>query len=496
MPAVSPDGKELAFSQAGEIMVLSFEGGPIRRLTDGAWPRWGPDGYIYVLADNVGVRIRAAGGSPEPITQLVEGEQFSWVSDVLPGGGGALAIAQLSSGEYEIRALRFDTGESVRLRAGVFPRYAASGHMMFITSDNTLMAAPFDPRAMEITGPSVPLVEGVTQYALSEKGDLVYIIGGGRTGELDTELVWVTRGGAVTPAGWTFIRGNSSYGAISYGWRLSPDGTQVATRTAMGGNHDIWVKELPNGLPRRLTVDEGDECCPWWTPDGQTVTYLAAGNVWSTPADGTGDPTSLLDVERAFAYGLWSPDGEWLVLRTTGPSSGASQQPERDILALRPGVDSVPIPLVATAEFAETGPALSGDGRWLAYTSTETGRYEVWVRPFPNVGTAKYSVSTEGGFQPRWAHSGSELFYLTYDREVVAVQTDTVSGFDVVGRQTLFTVPEGFLFSTEGGYYDVAPNDQRFLMARAYQGEAQEGAGPRFILVQNFFEVLKDRVPN
>jgi len=350
------------------------------------------------------------------------------------------------------------------------------------------MAAPFDPKAMEITGPSVPMVDGVTQYALSGTGDLVYTTG---AGGIDLELVWVTREGAVTPVGWAFASGG---GPNYHTWRLSPDGTQVALRALTESNPDIWVKTLPDGPPRRLTFDEGNDATPWWTPDGGTVTYLSGGNVWSTSADGTGEPTLLFDGERDFRNGLWSPDGEWLVLRTTAGVSGAVDQGDRDIVGLRPGTDSVPIALAATVGFSENGPALSPDGRWLAYASTETGRYEVWVRPFPEVESGKYLVSANGGVQPRWG-SSSELFYVTPDRNLVAVQIDTGSDFRVVATETLFTVPTDIYLGVAADPYDVASDGQRFLMARLYSS-GPEGAGPTYVLVQNFFEELKERVPN
>jgi Tol biopolymer transport system component len=271
---------------------------------------------------------------------------------------------------------------------------------------------------------------------------------------------------------------------------------------------DIWIKELDDGALTRLTRGEGEERFPRWSPGGQRVTYVYAGpgaafDVFSRAANGTGDQDLVFDHETALAQGFYGPDGEWLILRTiTG--SGASTG--RDILAVRPGVDSVARPLLVE-EYGEGAPALSPAGRWLAYNSNETGRYEVYVRPFPDVDADKVLVSTAGGIAPLWAHSGSELFYVDGDNNMVAATLEADPGLRVLERQTLFPVPPGTMprgnqYVT--GLYDITPDDQRFLMARVYvDPNAEDGpeqvaapSAPRLILVQSFFEVLKEQVGN
>ena len=251
-PAVSPDGSQLVFSQNGEVKVLFFEGGPVQTLADGSWPRWGPDGFVYLQGEG-SVRVPATGGQPEQVTQMAEGEQFVLVADFLPGGNTALTHMLLSNGDWEVRTLRLATGEMERITPGQWPRYASSGHVTFISEDGTLMAAPFDRGAMEITGPSVSLIEGVTQYAISETGDLVYTRG---TEAAESEFVWVTRSGQATVVdpGMTFDRGVTADNA---GWRLSPDDDRVVFSQAVDGNNDIWVKDLPDGPESRLTFHEG-----------------------------------------------------------------------------------------------------------------------------------------------------------------------------------------------------------------------------------------------
>ena len=494
-PSVSPDGRELAFSQGFEIKVLAFEGGPIRTLTTGSWPRWGPDGYIYASVAGGSVRVPATGGPADTVTQFTGDDAFHAIFDFLPGGESALLHVNLPGGEFESRAVNLATGEMKLLMFGEAPLYSSTGHLV-ARVDGTLMAAPFDPKAVELRGPAVALVDGVASHAMSRTGSLVYMTGAAGAGVDDTELVWMTRSGSATPLqpGWAFDRGGTNFG-----WSLSPDGARVALRRRTEGNNDIWIKELPAGPLRRLTFDEGEQREPWWSVDGRTVLYssgeLGLRDVWSRPADGTGVATLVHDDERSLGQGTWSPDGEWLVFRTmaVAPNEGS-----RDIVALRPGMDSTVTPLVATSEYPEHAPAVSPDGRWLAYSSNETGRDEVFVRPFPDVESGKEQVSTEGGMAPRWAHNGRELFYVNGSQDLVAVSIETDPGFRVLVQETLFTIPAGYFLTAGTNFYDVAPDDERFLMGRNPQGDGagDGGGGPTLILVRNFFEELKERVGN
>ena len=496
-PAISPDGRQLAFAQDGEIKVLFFEGGPVQTLADGSWPRWGPDGYIYFQADG-SLRVPVTGGPPEPVTQLAEGEQGTFVADFLPGGSAALAHVVLETGDWEVRTMSLATGEMERVTPGQWPRYAASGHLTFLSTEGTLMAAPFDPRSMVITGPSVSIIEGVAQYALSTTGDLVYTRA---TEAAESEFVWLTRSGQATVVdpGMTFDRGVTADNA---GWRLSPDNSRVVFAQTVDGNNDIWIKELPAGPESRLTFHEARDELPRWSPDGRSVIFRSErieqtetrmGQLMTRRSDGTGDAEVLFD-DFNVANGFWSPAGEWLVIRRAGLST-IGNAAARDILALRPGTDDAAIPLIATDEFWEQGPAISPDGQWLAYSSNETGRQEVFVRPFPNVDGGKWQVSTGGGALPEWAHTGRELFFVNVqDRELIVAEYEAESTFRVVGLETLFTIPQGVHLTENGDFYDVAADDQRFLMARSTADPM--GATGRYVLIQNWFEELKARVPN
>ena len=511
--ARSPDGGEVAFVAGfpAPLRVVAPEGGAIRTLLDQVYmvADWAPDGTLYFNGGRGLGRIPASGGGSEAVeivTELLGPETVHANLRVLPGGRmGVFQVWYSVTGEdAEIWAIDLNTHERRLLTLGNNPHYASTGHLLFGTPDGALMAAPIDPGTAELTGPPVPVAEdltvnatsGLVTYAVSESGTLIYSAGG-VTGTT-TELVWVTRSGDAAPVepGWRFETPSANYG-----WGLSPDGAQVAFPRQVDGNVDIWIKQLLDGPLERLTFDDRAERYPVWAPDGQFVTYVkseSGGNydVWQRRADGTGAPELLLDDQRSLYQGQWREDGEWMVFRTL---ANASVIGERDIVGFRPGVDSVTIPLVATAEFAEQDPALSSDGRWLAYTSNETGRAEVYVRPFPDVDSYRVRLSTDGGSGPLWANSGSELFFVDADRRLIVVEVETDSEIRIVQRKTLFTIgPEYRLGGLSGGsdFYDIAPDDQRFLMGRFAGTAALSGDGRRFILVQNFFEELERLVPN
>ncbi len=201
------------------------------------------------------------------------------------------------------------------------------------------------------------------------------------------------------------------------------------------------------------------------------MTFLSnrAGDfdVWSRRADGTGSPELVFDHEVTLAQGFWSPDGEWLLLR---PGGTGGVEGRRDILAVRPGVDSVALPLLAE-EYDESAPAISPDGSWIAYLSTETDREEVFVRPFPDVDAGKVQVSTEGGVMPYWAHNGPELFFVEPStRTMMVARFETTPRFRVVEREPLFTIPPQYDLSVVSLLYDVTQDDQRFIMSRFFEG--------------------------
>ncbi len=267
--------------------------------------------------------------------------------------------------------------------------------------------------------------------------------------------------------------------------KLSPDGKQLAVTINANDETQIWIKELDQGPLPKLTFTGTENFRPAWTPDGRSVAFVSTRgdnrDLYVRRADGSGQAELLLDEEQPIWQVTYSPDGEWLVYRVNVES--------RDLYALRVGGDSVPVPLVAT-EFEETSPAVSPDGRWLAYASNEAGRREVYVRPFPNTNDGRWLVSTNGGTEPVWAHSGRELFYKG-SGSLMVVEVLPGATFVTGERRVLFSI-QGFRRSLGHPFYDVTPDDQRFVMIRNLGGqEASE-----LIVVENFFEELKAKVGN
>ena len=270
--------------------MVALDGGPGRTLVESAYTvaDWAPDGTVYFNGTGLPTLSRVSASdrgseAVEIVTEFLERETFHALLTVLPGGKmGVFQVWYARGGEdAEVWAIDLDTGEREFLAKGHSPRYASTGHLLFGTPDGVLLAAPIDPATAELTGPSVPVAEGLAvfapfgmmNYAVSGNGTLLYATGrAGTTGGL-RELVWVTRSGDVTlvDPGWTF-----SPPLGNFGWRLSPDGSHVALTQLVDGNEDIWIKQLPDGPFERLTFDDASDRYAVWTPDGQFVTYARA----------------------------------------------------------------------------------------------------------------------------------------------------------------------------------------------------------------------------
>ena len=357
-PAISPDGREFAFDVGDEIRVLSFESGGIRFQMPGQWPRWGDDGYIYSSVQGGMLRTLATGSGLDTLTSVADGERSHTVLDVLPGGKGALVVVNFGDRLPEIRALNFDTREMVFVTAGNFPRYASSGHLLFRDPNGWLAAAPFDPDALELRGPAVPLVDDILSFRLSDTGTLIYQT---LPQEAAYDLVWVTREGIPT----LVERGGAHERLWTLAaWSLSPDGGSVA----LAREDEIWIKQVPEGPLERLTFSDESVFGPRWTADGLAVTFVSQGgdgSVWSVLADRTGEPGLLYDHstsgrpragnEVGVRSAFMSPDG-WLII-----AAGGGDRVTADILAMRPGMDTVPQALLS-GDYDEVAPALSPNG--------------------------------------------------------------------------------------------------------------------------------------
>src|SRR3989442_1426202 len=472
-PFFSPDGSKVGFLRVQDVQIASINGAPpitvSNSLTGTSGASWGPDGVIYVDENTNGgglLRVEAKpGAKPSWFTVLdtASGEFDHTWPDVLPNGKGVLFTIRFSAKNgakgrtsYAIAVADIPSGKHrVIVDDAMYARYASSGHLLYVTANKTLMVVPFDQSSMQITGEPTVLSEGMrlgllggsADLAVSATGTLVYATGAGQGKQ---ELVWVTRDGraqAVDPE-WP-----SDYLGFP---ALSPDGKWLAVaRVANAEPLNIWIKRLDRGPSIKLTLEGNDNFGPAWTPDGRSVTFSSAPatgatDLWTERADGGAPAVMQLHEKRNLYNAGWSPDGKWLIFRTDVGSPGSG-----DILAIRPGIDTAPVPVVAT-RFTEMSPALSPDGRWLAYISNETGEDEIYVVPFPNTGAGKWAISAGGGTEPLWAHRGDELFYRDAPGDLAAVALNTHPRFSLGPSPARFPA-RGFTSLPFGPPYSLAP---------------------------------------
>ena len=486
---LSPDGREVAYIDGRSLRVVAVTGGsPATIVTDGARrPTWGDDGMIYfgsISATGAGEgisRIPATGGKVEALIPPRVGRDV--LRDPSPlAGGSALLVTKVGS-PNTISVVSLPDGRVRDLVVGHRPRYVDPGYLMYLDGPSfyvpgRLVAAPFDARKLVLSGPPMPVdigaitADNVSQYAVSGTSALLYMTATSRP----AELAWVQRNGVARSVDSTFH--------VSVGFpALSPDGSRVAVMT----DGAIWVKQLDRGPALNLTLRGG--MYPSWTPDGRSVSYTVADSATGfrlqlKPADGSAQATPLLGNVPDIFEALWSPDSRWQVLRKMTKTAGAGS-----ILAIRPGVDSVPVPLLA-GKSNQLQPALSGDGRWLAYASDETGRFEVYVVPFPNTTTARWVVSKGGGNEPAWAPHGDELFYRDGNDNMVSAAVQPGKSF-VMGRTTVLFSADDYNRSEWRRQYEVAHDGQSFLMVRQLPG----GPSSKVVLVKNWLADGRMRGP-
>ncbi len=509
-PFESPDGVSIGFvgPNGNSLHAVPLEGGPVRTLTDSgasAWgATWSADGYVYASStspiSNGIMRIHATrGGALEHVTTLgpLEGHLFPVA---LPEGRGILFTIQrgTGTGDAKIAVTVPGTGTHRVLTPGTTARYAASGHLLILATDGTLLAAPFDLETLELTGDPVPMVQGlVRQNAYDGEGEL-HITNDGTlwyqtgTRAYDVDPVWVTRTGAETPAR---VNWGGRFGALA----ISPDGRRVAYSVEADGRSRLWIAPLDgSGSPTLFEREGSFNDRPSWTPDGRSLAWLSnrSGNneILVRSVDGQETARRILGSEAAVLWEVSFPRaGPWMLYRAEVNSS--------DIYGLRPGVDSVGRALVYSKAI-ERQPSLSPDGRWLAYTSSEDGRANVYVRPFPRTDDAVWQVTTDGGISPRWSADGRELFYTKTTSAMISSadgQTQTMMAVPVRAgesfawgaAQELFAM-RGYRAAPNAWMWDVSPRDGRFLMLRRRKAAEL----PKLIMVENFFTELRAKVPN
>jgi len=493
-PFFSPDGRWLAYFTFPDdrLFKVPVEGG--KPVDLGAAPfYWGGTWDVHddIFFGSVGsiYRISARGGTPEVVLagSTAPGKPGYRYPETLPGGDALLLTTSTEGDDYtnaSIALLDLVTHE-VRplIDRGADARYVPTGHLVFVR-DGALLAVPFDLERRQIRGTPVPVVPAIDEiasfaggrYSFSSNGVLAYVPPGPR---LPTaRVVWRRRDGSTEPLGLSVPN------LLSL--RVSPDGNRLAIASGTG-NARLSVLDLRRAVLTPLTAQPivtNVQLQPVWTPDGQRIAFTTGTDAaivfqlhW-TRADGS-EATELLRKSNVNTYPYdWTSDGRTLMFVEETEDRGA------DIGILSPGGKGEPQMLLSSAA-NEDEPALSPDDRWLAYTSDESGRREVYVRPFPGMG-ARWKVSTEGGFSPRWSRSGRELFYRDgHDLMVVAV--DGSKGFAAGRPRALFedTIPPWL-----NGGYDVSPDGQRFVTM-----EIEEDGAKRIVMRLDWFEELERLAP-
>ena len=453
----SPDSRSIAFTLPPPVLKLKkvdIAGGPAQTLCDisdpalGAWNREG----VIVFRFRTGlIRVSAAGGSCTPVTLLdaKRGEVRHTTPSFLPDQkhfvylrvyakpeDSGIYVGSLDAKPEQQSAQRILAGTSSAVYAP--SQDSAGGYLLFVR-EASLMAQPFDPQRFRFTGEAVPIAEqvgvatgsDVGLFSVSNRGALAYRTGG-TTGNF--QLVWFDRTGkrigvASEPGG---------YNTLS----LSPDGTRVAFQRAhaQGGGSDIWVQELSRGASTRLTADAARDWLPVWSPDSSQIVFGSQrdgiDNLYQKPANGAGDETPVLKTEANKLPQDWSRDGRYLVYSTN------DRKNLFDLWVLPLQGERKPKLFVGT-QFRESQARFSPDGRFIAYTSDSTGRYEIYVRPFSPDGNVAglWPISKDGGTQPAWRRDGKELFFISADSKMVAVPVTTTPTFKAGIPEALLTAP-------------------------------------------------------
>ncbi len=495
-PFFSPDGSRIGFVSGGQLKTIALGGGPpavvceVTGQVQGA--TWAADAIVFGQAGSGLFRVPAVGGRPESLAapDVKKGESdYRW-PEALPGGHAILYTIYGSGGvrQARIAARRLDgTDAKILVEGGNNAHYVPGGHLVYATVPSSLMAVPFDLGRLEVTGAPVPVQEGVVakgngaaNFSIAGDGTLVYLRGGGTVFQTGRGFQWVGRDGKPLGPVATQVEGPRYP-------RLSPDGRRLAVTLGPSNQGNIWVIDVTGATqPLELTF-KGHNVVPLWRPDGKYLVFTSdrsgQRNLFGIPADGSvlePDRLSVSDYEQAPA--AWSPDGQWVLFQQITPKT------RTDLLLLGTGSEKKPRPWLQT-EFDEDEASFSPDGRWVSYVSDQTGRAEVWVRPFPGPG-APIRMSAEGGHEPVWSRNGAELFYQSGRKLITA---------EVASREPeLRFKPLRVLF--EGGFvpydpnvprtYDVAP-DGRFLMIQ----EDQRPSSASLVVVQNWLEELKRLAP-
>jgi eukaryotic-like serine/threonine-protein kinase len=491
-PFFSPDGRWIGYSSQGRLYKVPTSGGAPIALADsvsitvpgGAWL---PTGQILFVGVGFSLmRVPASGGATELV--LPGDPSSNFFPTALPRAD-ALLVTECTNNCAQMTLIAVNL--KTRVRDTLFANtarawYLPTGQLVFARQDGSLYGTRLDVATLKASGGAVPLLSGVQleqgvvpELSIADDGTMLYLPADPRGG--DVRVVRVDRQGrpVVLDPDW---RANINTLA------LSADGRRLAVSIAAEGRTDLWVKQLAAGPLTRLTFSGTLNYRAAWEPDGRSLSYTsdqdALSHLYRIRADGSGKPQRLMPEDTAqIDESLWSPDGRWLVYRA-GVVDGT-----RSIFARRLGADTARLTIAARV-FDEYMPTLSPDGRWIAYVSVESGHEEVYVRPFPDVERARWQVSTSGGSQPLWAHSGRELFYVTATDSLVAVNVAGTRDFAAGARRGLFST-QSFLIQPFHQGLAVTPDDRAFIMLQRAVPTGSQAADLTVVL--NWFTEVRTK---
>ena len=491
----SPDSQFIGFAAASELRKISVQGGPASTLCSLPQSRyyggsWSPDGDVIAFSSAFPPQIYevvAQGGDPRLLFEREQSEKglFNLRPRFLPAKASARGIVfgLGSLTDREIVVKNLETGEFSILAKGSHPVFSPTGHILYQRDVRRggLWALSFSVETLKPAGEPFPIADNAGRPSVAMDGALVSV---DAFGSGHQQLVRLDRTGRKLGT-----IGQPQQGILYPA--LSPDGRRVLVSAyEEGTNQDIWVHEVGRALKTRLTFDPGTDNFPKWSPSGEEVVFSSnrAGNfdIFSRAADGSSEPVSLVSGPRPEFPSAWSPDMKYFLYVAGSPETGT------DIWYLERkeqggGFDSRPF--LQTA-FRETNSRLSPDGRFVAYLSDESGRSEIYVRPFPQ-GGGKWQVSANGGDLQRWSRDGRELFYVEGET-LMSVAVSTTEGFSAGSAKPLFKHPG--LGGISSSTYDVSADGQRFVVVEDLEADEGEQAKPPSIhIVENWFEEFKDR---
>lgn len=488
-PEFSPDGEWIVFNSLSQKLVkVPISGGAPEVLcatqgqTRGIY--WASDNTIYFgqIANGI-ARISSNGGTPEAVTSLdtAAGEISHRFPQLLPDGKSILfTIKQnniTSFSEAIIAAERLGTGErKILVRGGSDARYIPTGHLVYVRG-NTIFAVPFDAERLEVKGSPMPIEEGgwfntgsgQSSIGISGTGLLVFAPSG-QLSDNNNSLAWMDRRGNVSPL---FDTLRTYVRAL-----ISPDAQMVATGIN-AANNDIWVFHIARGVLTRITFGGGNNDAPIWSPDGKYLVYSGENgkspNLFSKPWDGSGAVHRLASSAATQLPVSFSPDGKVLSFMESG-----------DIWVLPidsqvSGSRTQPWPFIQSPA-DEQGGVFSPDGRWMAYTSNESGKNEVYVVAFPKLG-GKWQISNGGGSGEIWSRNGKEFFYFN-GSSLMVVDVQATTTFDFSVPRKVCEIPPNV------NVQDISADGQRFL---AIVSRRQQVTLPQLEVVTEWFEVVKSK---